>query len=765
MAAGRTPAPTARRRRRGRGWSTPKNSRPPRSPFSQATEPPPLPLLPRGTDVEVRLDGDGYFGTWYEATVAKSTPAPPWYTVRYADLRSNNGRGSLSEHFAPTHVRPRPPPPPPDSPPPRFLPHDAVEAFDKGGWWSGIVLSASDASVAVAFPITREVLQFPPNLVRPRRDYLGGGEWAPSASVVAVRPEGAVRVYEVGEKVEVGRSSKVYEYSWFPATVVKVIDDLSYIVEFTDLEVDEEGDISGDKATEYEYLHWQFIRPAVEHSPLESEFQMVPGAAVEVNCDGAWSAGVVRRTVGDGEFEVSINGKQQVTKAIEFLKPRYIWDGEQWTIWSAKRKAGFRRTPASGKHTRSNKVSFSDDEHGHDLEYSGVKKTRKELPQQVTALDEGSHHASVSRMDTPLSGVENSPASIDPPNSSSPLHGCSTALKTDGFDNNQLQRKSCKVYTSKKITSKKKKCLDEPDNLQSSLESPTTIQNIGVNETAKSQRESPLTQLLDRTEETINTNEVTCQEPFAMVPWTIESASDDIDDVQRSKLDEGLNVPTRGHIQNRHDDVIRSNNTATEVPFVKTTLQLWSVIDEMDIFKEFPQQPHFLPLQRYLPELREEKAVILMLKFSSMVKSIRKSSIADNERSFEEEKSVLAELKTHGFDVHCFETLLDELIKRKLEYTKHLEELESVKEQKLGPTSCLAINDSLLCGIDEEMAKLDQAMGQLRRKTHLIEKENEDHFEKISKLNVVESSVKKALVADEQQFNSILVDMLQKQLT
>ncbi|CAN6372385.1 unnamed protein product [Urochloa humidicola] len=763
MAAGRTPAPTARRRRRrGRGWSAPKNSRPPRSPSTPATEPPPLPLLPPGTDVEVRLDGDGYFGTWYEATVAKSTPAPPWYTVRYVDLRANNGRGALSEHFAPTHVRPRPPPAAgPESLPQRFLPHDAVEAFDKGGWWSGIVLSASDASITVAFPITREVLQFPPDLVRPRREYLAGGEWAPSASVIAVLPEGAVRVYEVGEKVEVVRCRKVYGYSWFPATVVKSIDDLSYIVEYTDLE---DGDISGEKATEYEYLHWQFIRPVVEHSPPESEFQLVPGAAVEVNCGGAWSAGVVRQAIGDGEFEVSINGKQRVTKAIEFLKPRYIWDGEQWTILSAKRKADFRRTPASGKHTRSNKLSFSDDEHGHDLECSGVKKTRKELPQQATALDDGSKHASICMMGSPLSGVDNSPASIDPPNSSSPLHGHSTALKTDGFDNNPLQRKSCKVYTSKKkITSKKKKCFDEPDNLQSSLESPTTIQKIGVNEAAKSQRESPLT-LLDRTEDTINTNEVTCQEPFAMVPWSIESASNDID-VQGSKLDEVLNVPTGGHIKNKSDDVIRSNNTGTEVPFVKTTLQLWSAFDEMDIFKEFPQQPHFLPLQQYLPELREEKALILMLKFSNIVKSIRKSSIADNERSFEEEKSVLAELKTHGFDVHCFETLLDELIKMKLEYTKHLEELESVNEQKLGPTSSLSINNSLLSGIDEEMAKLDQQMGQLRRKTFLIEKENEDHFEKLSKLNVVESSVKKALVADEQQFNSILADMLQKQLT
>ncbi|CAL4984099.1 unnamed protein product [Urochloa decumbens] len=574
MAAGRTPAPTARRRRRrrGRGWSAPKKPRspspPPHSPSSSALfaagEPP---LLPPGTDVEVRLDGEGYFGTWYEATVVKSTPSPPLYTVRHADLHASNGSGALSELFAPTHVRPRPPAPPP----------------------------------------------------------------------------------------------------------------------------------------------------------------------------------------------------HRVTKTVQFLKPHYSWDAENWTISSVERES------ASGKRTRSNKVSFCDDEQGHHLEYSGAKKTRKKQPQQVGALAEGSEHASVSMIGSPLSVVDNSPACIDRPNSSSPLHGHSTVPKTDGFDNNLLQKRYCKVHL-KKITSKEKKCSDEPHNLHSSLESPTMVQKIGVNEVAGSQRESPLTlettkstqQLLDRTEDTINTNEVTYQETLAMVPCSVEPASNDID-VQVSELDEGLIVPTPGCGKNGHDGAL-GNNTGTQVPFVKTFSQFWPEIDGMDVFKEFPQQPHFLPLEEYLPELREGKAFGLMLEFILIAKSIRKSSIEDDETSFDEKKCVLAQLKTHGFEVHCLETLLDEVIKVKFRYTKHLEELSSVGAQKLGPTSALERNDSLLCGFDEEMAELDQKLGQLRQKTRLIEKENENHLEELSKLNVVESSVKKALDADKQQFNSILAGMLRKQL-
>ncbi|RCV38527.1 hypothetical protein SETIT_8G150100v2 [Setaria italica] len=697
MAAGRSPPLTGRRRRRGRGWSAPRKAppqtQPPRSPSPSAP-----PLLPPGTDVEVRLDGDGYYGTWYAANVvsfasARGDGLPAEYTVSYADLQDDNGGGALEESFAPTHVRPRPPPPDPESPPPRFLPHDAVEAFHNCGWWSGIVLSASPAAVAVAFPISREVIQFSPSLVRPRRDYVGGGEWIPSRSVITVRPEGEVRVYQAGEKVEVGRVQEVYGYSWFPATVAKVIDDLSYVVEYSNLE--EEGGGGAEKATEY--LHWQFIRPAVEHSPQESEFWLGPGAAVEAYCDGAWSAALVRKVVGDGEFKVSINGskaRKLVTKVVEFLKPHYSWDdGKHWSIVSAKRQANSRWSSASGKRTRSNNVTFSDDEHCRDPEYSGAKKSRKELQPKVAVLAEDSEHASLSMMGTPLSAVEDSPASIHPPNSSSPLHskGHSTAPKTDAFDNvqNQPERKSiqlCKVYTSKK--------------------------NI---------------------------------------------------DVQGSKLDEGLTSPSSGCQKTRDADALR-NKTGTQVPFVKTS-HFWSEIDESDVFKEFPQQPHFLPLQQYLPGLREGKALGLMVSFDLFVKSIRKSSIADNEGSFEEAKGILAELKTNGFDVQYFETLLDKAIKVKFEYTKHLEEKSAVEAQKLGAISSLSKNDSLLCEVDQAMAELEEKLEHLRQKGQLIEKAKEDDEEKLSKLSVVESSVQKALDADKQQFQRIFAGMLQKQLT
>jgi hypothetical protein len=327
MPVGRSPAPSGGRRGRKKGTPTPLRHE--------------LNPLPPGTEVEVRIDDEGFYGSWYEATVIGFEPAggrwiPAQYTVSYSHLVAQDGPDSVVASL----VRPRPPPPPvPGSssapPPPRFLLHDIVEVFDCNGWWSGIVVAPAPAGpaspVTVAFPITREVIPFPPNVLRHRRDFVGG-EWVPSRDVVAVRPRGSVKVYKAGEKVELLRERAVYGDSWFPATVAKAVDELSYIVEYLD---DHAG---GGKVAVYR--HWGYIRPAEYHQPRQSKVLLCPGAEVEVYCDGAWSQGVVHRVVQEGcEYEVSVHGeevKQLLTKAVYQIRPLYMWNGKHWMIPSDK---------------------------------------------------------------------------------------------------------------------------------------------------------------------------------------------------------------------------------------------------------------------------------------------------------------------------------------------------------------------------------------------------------------------------------------------
>ena len=63
--------------------------------------------------------------------------------------------------------------------------------------------------------------------------------------------------------------------------------------------------------------------------------------------------------------------------------------------------------------------------------------------------------------------------------------------------------------------------------------------------------------------------------------------------------------------------------------------------DYVQVLKEFPQQPHFLPLQQYPETILKGMKLGLTVAFDVCVGRIRKSSIADNEGSFEEKKSHL----------------------------------------------------------------------------------------------------------------------------
>ncbi|OQU83642.1 hypothetical protein SORBI_3005G151500 [Sorghum bicolor] len=363
-------------------------------------------LLP-GAEVEVRLDGKGYYGTWCEATIvdfaaARGGNAPMRYRITF------DGKGEMQ--FDATHVRPRPPA---LELPPDFRRRDIVEVIHEHGWWSGLVLSADRRSVTVAFPITREVITYMPSLVRPRRDYIDG-DWVPSRAVVAVRPKHEIMRYEVGEEVEVVREREVYGHSWFPAKVAEVIDEFSYIVKYSNQNREEGGSS--------EYLHWQFIRPDVQHLAPENEFhlQLGPRAAVEAHFDGAWSAGLVHRIHEDGMFVVRINGRQGKQLMTKEVRPQYKWDGRDWSIVSNKRQANFKQASlASGKRPKSHvEVPFNDDEHIHDAEYSCPERPMR-AQQKLAVLVQDSENASVSKMGTPLSALVSSTC---PPNSCSPLH-------------------------------------------------------------------------------------------------------------------------------------------------------------------------------------------------------------------------------------------------------------------------------------------------------------------------------------------------------
>uniref|UniRef100_A0ACD5W772 Uncharacterized protein n=1 Tax=Avena sativa TaxID=4498 RepID=A0ACD5W772_AVESA len=650
--AGRSPAP---RRRRNRGWSSPsKSSRKPQSP-GPSSEPPlaQKPPLAPGTEVEVRVDDDGFHGSWFEAIVDGFLPARgrgsrARYTVTYTHLLSDDSGGTLVEPFPPTHIRPRPPPP--STPVPVRL-HDIVEAFHNDGWWSGILL-ATDPLTA-AFPVTREVITFKdPQHVRPRRDYVDG-QWVPSQAAVSVKPKRAVRVYEVGDKVEVVRDREIYGYSWFPATVAKVVDKLSYLVEYSDLE-EEEG---GGKAVEY--LHCLFIRPDVEHTPRDSEFRLGPGAAVEAYCDGAWSPGVVKKAIGEGEYEVIIDGKEEelsLKKVAELLKPQYKWDGKHWRIVSPKEVL----------------VSYT------------------------------------------------------------------TAERKRG---------------TKKVSGRQKEC-----SVERQLErwGPYTHQQVNGN-----------------LEEEVNVSKVTNQELSLLVPPGFKAICNGQGLLDGGKMDERpiqLHIENAGSSQSTMDNtILRSCSvvgtslhptfpSCERVPFVKAS-PIWDQIEPLEVFRKVPQQPHFLPLQQFMPELREGMAIGLMVTYATLVESVKKSCINDNIDLFERKINALAHLEENGFDVKSLQHSLNKLVQIKWDHTQHLGCLGKLKELLPGKETAVSQKCALLDEKEGAIHELEQRLECLRGEAEKIAREAKHEDAELSRLKVDVNIAQEACSGVEMQFHSTLAEL------
>ncbi|OEL16640.1 hypothetical protein BAE44_0022341 [Dichanthelium oligosanthes] len=852
MAVGRSPALSGRRRGRKKGPSTP----------SPPSLPEDLDPLPPGTEVEVRVDDDGFYGSWYEATVVGFHPAagrgsPAQYTVTYSHLVAKDGTDSV----APSHVRPRPPPPPsaPAPPPPRFLLHDFVEAFDCDGWWSGVVVAPAPAPddpgspVTVAFPITCEVIPFPPSLIRPRRDYVGG-EWVPSRAVVAVQPKrGGVRVYKAGEKVELLREREAYGVSWFPATVAKAVDRLSYIVEYSDDQVE------GGKAAAYRY--WGYIRPAEYHRPRESKAHLCPGAVVEVYCDGAWTQGVVRRVVReDCEYEVSVDGEeaeQLLTKAVYQLRPLYVWNGRHWTIPSDKvihlvavlpsfaihivcchsheddahtRQANSRQQSASRKRSSSPIDAASSDEPS-DPESSTAKMSRREPQQQELRLDEGSEHASVSEMGASLcasckslpsdhcpdsrlllseknglsmlarkivtkclvsknglpcaSSGHSAPPDESVPNVIGETEVSRGALSEMVPSNGQLNTpvcgrnadEACDMLSIPEVSGGTSSCSDTEgvnfkelarkegagllDNELAATVNRICKENINADvDTTATQvtKSNPLTEIpIISFDHLVQQDGSKVDERSTLLPLQNSGSSEfTTDNIQlRSCSFSGSSMPSRSAF---------SQISGDQVAFVKRS-PAWPQIDAMDVFKKFPQQPHFRPLRRFPPALGEGMALGLMVTFASSVEDIGKSSIADKIESFKEKLGVLHHLEENGFDVQFLRRNLIKLLQIKSDHISYLTEKDQLKAHLLEKTASSSQIDERLDKGKQTVAMLEEELGRARSEVQKIVEEKERDDEDLSRLRAADSSLEEACGGAELQFQSVLAELHRKGLS
>jgi len=195
-------------------------------------------------------------------------------------------------------------------------------------------------------------------------------------------------------------------------------------------------------------------------------------------------------------------------------------------------------------------------------------------------------------------------------------------------------------------------------------------------------------------EEEVNVSKVTNQELSLLVPPGFKAICNGQGLLDGGKMDERpiqLHIENAGSSQSTMDNtILRSCSvvgtslhptfpSCERVPFVKAS-PIWDQIEPLEVFRKVPQQPHFLPLQQFMPELREGMAIGLMVTYATLVESVKKSCINDNIDLFERKINALAHLEENGFDVKSLQHSLNKLVQIKWDHTQHLGCLGKLKE-------------------------------------------------------------------------------------
>lgn len=112
-----------------------------------------------GDVVEVSSDEKGFKGAWYPATVVEKARGRNGFVIEYRDLREEGKRNTkLKETVKVPHIRPQPP----DLNRQSFCINEVVDAYDREGWWKGVVKAIRPRSnkYVVYFQNTEEQRQF-----------------------------------------------------------------------------------------------------------------------------------------------------------------------------------------------------------------------------------------------------------------------------------------------------------------------------------------------------------------------------------------------------------------------------------------------------------------------------------------------------------------------------------------------------------------------------------------------------------------------------
>ncbi|RYQ89824.1 hypothetical protein Ahy_B09g096273 isoform C [Arachis hypogaea] len=278
-----------------------------------------------GTRVEVSSDDDGFRGSWFSGTVIRRAGADK-FTVEYDNLLADErGKKKLREQLGFHQLRPLPP----EEAGVEFKFGDEVDAFHNDGWWEGsITQELENGMFAVYFRGSKEQIEFTADQLRKHREWMNEKWVPPFAQQEQEESDETAEEFNFceGMLVEVSNDEEGFQGAWFSATVVEVIGDDRFLIEYKTL-LDDNSNLLREEADKWH------IRPPPPATSENIKFSYLE--EVDAMYNDGWWVGVISKVLGDSKYVVYFRSSNE---EIEFpnsqLRPHLDWIGGKWVLAS-----------------------------------------------------------------------------------------------------------------------------------------------------------------------------------------------------------------------------------------------------------------------------------------------------------------------------------------------------------------------------------------------------------------------------------------------
>ncbi|XP_076890201.1 DUF724 domain-containing protein 7-like, partial [Bidens hawaiensis] len=167
--------------------------------------------------------------------------------------------------------------------------------------------------------------------------------------------------------------------------------------------------------------------------------------------------------------------------------------------------------------------------------------------------------------------------------------------------------------------------------------------------------------------------------------------------------------------------IVSNGDGQSQVLTFEKRSALWGTMESMEVFRLFPQKPHFRPLDNLTESARERHAINKMVDFSSVYEDMRRLRIDHPRVSIEDHLETLSDLETHGFDVSPLRNRLTELISLK-------DKREALESRSKKVKDNIESQRVVVQKLDKEIKSIDKRLADLKAKRDraLKEKEKKD---------------------------------------